>query len=78
MILKDRDLKNYIMYKNFHSWRRKLRLQSLVNIPRKEIELGKEFDDFSHILEQEIQIRWKLVSSTRRQNLNSVKKILAN
>ena len=66
------------MYENSHSWRRKLRLQALVDIARKEIESGKEFDDFSNMLEQEMQIRWRLVPSTRKQYLDTLKKILTN
>jgi hypothetical protein len=76
--LKDHKDKNNNMYENSHSWRRKLRLQTLVDIARKEMVSGKEFDDFSHILEQEMQIRWKLVPSTRKQYLDTLKKILAN
>ena len=45
------------MYDNPASWRRKLRVQSLVKIARKELEYGKEFDEFSGILEQEMKIK---------------------
>ena len=78
MTLKDHKDKNNNVYENSHSWRRKLRLQTLVDIARKEIESGKEFDDFSHMLEHEMHIRWKLVPSTRKQYLNTLKKILVN
>ena len=66
------------MYDNPASWRRKLRVQSLVKIARKELEYGKEFDEFSGILEQEMKIKWKLVSSTRKQYLVMVKNVLEN
>ncbi len=66
------------MYNHPSAWRRKLRLQELVDIARKELKSGKEFDEFSHILEQEMQIRWKLVPSTRKQYLETVKKVLDN
>ena len=59
-------------------WRRNLRIQSLVKIARKELESGKEFDEFSDILEQEMKIKWKLVPSTRKQYLVIVKKVLEN
>ena len=59
-------------------WRRKLRVQYLVKIARKELESGKEFDEFSDMLEQEMKIKWKLVPSTRKQYLVTVKKVLDN
>ena len=66
------------MYENSHSWRRRLRIQTLVTIATNEMESGKDFDDFSLKLEQEMQVRWKLVASTRKQYLHTVKKVLAN
>lgn len=66
------------MYENSHSWRRRLRIQTLVAIATNEMESGKDFDDFSPKLEQEMQIRWKLVASTRKQYLHTVKKVLTN
>ncbi len=66
------------MYDNPASWRRKLRIRSLVEIARKELESGKEFDEFSGILEQEMKIKWKLVPSTRKQYLVTVKNVLEN
>ena len=66
------------MYEHPGACRRKLRLQALVDIARKEIESGKEFDDFSPILEQEMQTRWRLVSTTRKQYLDTIKKVLEN
>ena len=66
------------MYENSHSWRRKLRVQSLVEIARKELDSGKEFTEILDKLEQEMQIRWKLVPGTRKQYLDTIKKVLEN
>ena len=66
------------MYENSHSWRRRLRLKTLVDIARQELEAGKEFNEFSQKLEQEMQSRWKLVPTTRRQYLDTIKKVLDN
>ena len=78
MKLKDHKFKSSAMYENSHSWRRKLRIQRLVDIARKEIESGKDFSEFSTRLEQEMQIRWKLVKGTRKAYLDTVKKVLEN
>ena len=78
MTLKDHKLKNDTMYENSHYWRKKLRLQSLVDIARTEIESGKNFEDFSHMLEQEMKTRWRLVRNTRKQYLGTLRKILDN
>ena len=66
------------MYENSHTWRRKLRIQTLVVIARKEMQQGKNFDEFSLRLEQEMKVRWRLVESTRRHYLVTVKKVLDN
>lgn len=55
-----------------------MRIQTLVDIAKKEIESGSEFDEFSLKLEKEMQIRWKLVRGTRKQYLETVKKVLSN
>ena len=78
MILKDQQNINVNMYDNPATWRRKLRVQSLVGIARNELESGKEFDEFSDILEQEMKIKWKLVPSTRKLYLVTVKRVLDN
>ena len=57
------------MYEDSHSWRRKLRMQSLVEIARKEMDAGKTFDEISDQLEQEMQTRWKLVVGTKSNTL---------
>ena len=66
------------MYDHPATWRRKLRLQELVNISRIELESGKTFDEFSDKLDKEMQSRWKLVPSTRKLYLNYVKRVLDN
>ena len=66
------------MYDNPATWRRKLRVQSLVEIARTQLESGKSFDEFSDILEQEMITKWKLVQSTRKLYLITVKRVLDN
>ena len=66
------------MYEHPSVWRRKIRLQILVDIAKEELESGKEFDEFSEKLEQEMRSRWKLVYTTRKQYLDIIKKILDN
>jgi len=78
VILKDHENKNDNMYEYSQSWRRRLRLQFLVEIARIELKSGKEFDEFSQKLDQEMQIRWRLVPSTRKQYLNTVRKVISN
>ena len=60
------------------TWRKKLRLQELIDIKKKELESGMEINQIYEILDEEMQTRWKLVSYTRKQYLDSIKKILAN
>ncbi len=60
------------------TWRKKLRLQKLLDVAKKELESGTEISQIYEILDEEIQTRWNLVSYTRKQYLNSIKKILAN
>ena len=64
------------MYEHPALWRKKIRLQILADIANDELKSGKEFEEFKGILEQEMQQRWNLVSSTRQQYLEVVKKIL--
>ncbi len=61
-----------------HTWRKKLRLQELMVIAKREIDSGEEIDLIYEILEDEMQTRWRFVSSTRRQYLDDIKRILAN
>ena len=66
------------MAEHVQTWRKKLRLQELVDIARQELELGKEITQVYEILDQQMQERWNLVSSTRKQYLENINKILTN
>ena len=60
------------------TWRKKLRLQELVDIAKNELESGKEISKICEILDKEMSFRWKLVNSTKKLYLEEVKKILVN
>ena len=60
------------------TWRKKLRLQELVNIAKNELESGTEISKIYEILEKSMSFRWKLVNSTRKLYLEDIKKILVN
>ena len=66
------------MYENSHSWRKRLRLQLLVELARKELASGRNLDDLFLVLEQEMQVRWRLAATTRRQYLIIISKVLSN
>jgi len=66
------------MAEHVKTWRKKLRLQELVGIAKKELESGKEITLVYEILEEEMQSRWRFVDSTKQQYLDVIKKILAN
>ena len=66
------------MAEHVQTWRKKLRLQELVDIARQELELGKEITLVYEILDQQMQEQWNLVSSTRKQYLENINKILTN
>jgi len=66
------------MVDHIHAWRKKLRLQELMDITNQELESGKEITIIYEILDTQMQKRWNLVSSTRKQYLDDIKKILAN
>jgi len=66
------------MAEHVKTWRKKLRLQVLVGIAKKELESGKEITLVYEILEEEMQSRWRFVDSTKQQYLDVIKKILAN
>ena len=66
------------MYENSHSWRKRIRLQELVTIAEHELESGKIFEDITEKLEEEMKRRWKLVAGTRKQYLDTIKKVLDN
>ena len=61
-----------------HTWRKKLRLQELMVVAKRELDAGEEIDLVYQILEDEMQARWSFVSSTRKQYIDDIKKILAN
>ena len=61
-----------------HTWRKKLRLQELLVIAKREIDAGEEIDLVYEILEDEMQARWRFVGSTKRQYIDDIKRILAN
>ena len=60
------------------TWRKKLRLQELVDVAKNELESGTEISKIYEILDKAMSFRWKLVNSTRKLYLDDVKKILAN
>ena len=66
------------MVDHVHAWRKKLRLQELMDITNQELESGKEITVINEILDIQMQKRWNLVSTTRKQYLDDIKKILAN
>jgi len=61
-----------------HTWRKKLRLQELMIVAKREIDAGEEIDLVYQTLKDEMQARWRVVSSTRRQYIDDIKKLLAN
>ena len=61
-----------------HTWRKKLRLQELMIVAERELDAGEEIDLVYEILEDEMKTRWRFVSSTRRQYLEDIKKIMEN
>ena len=75
IVLKD---KIYNMSEYSQSWKRRLRLQILVNIAKKELESEKQFEVVSQKLDHEMQIRWKLTIPTRKQYLEIIKKAMEN
>ncbi len=66
------------MAEHVQTWKKKLRLQELVGIAKKELESGKEISLVYEILEEEMQSRWRFVDSTKKQYLDAIKKILTN
>ena len=66
------------MVEHIRAWRKKLRLKELMDITKQELESGKEITLINEILDIQMQKRWNLVSTTRKQYLDDIKKILAN
>ena len=61
-----------------HTWRKKLRLQELMIVAKRELDAGEEIDLVYEILEDEMKARWRFVESTRKQYLEDIKRILVN
>ena len=66
------------MAEHVQTWRKKLRLQELMDTAKQELESGKEISLVYEILDEQMQERWNLVSSTRKQYLENINKILTN
>ena len=66
------------MVEHVLAWRKKLRLQELLVITKQELESGKDLGLINEILDIQMQKRWNLVSTTRKQYLDDIKKILTN
>ena len=66
------------MVEHVLAWRKKLRLQELLIITKQELESGKDLGLINEILDIQMQKRWNLVSTTRKQYLDDIKKILTN
>ena len=60
------------------TWRRQLKLKSLIKIARCEIKAGKDINQVYQKLDKEMQVRWNFVSTTRRQYLIDISRILSN
>ena len=60
------------------TWRRHLKLKVLVKIAREEMEAGKDINKIYEKLDLEMQIRWNFVSTTRKQYLFDINRILSN
>ncbi len=66
------------MVEHVLAWRKKLRLQELLVITKQELESGTELGLINEILDIQMQKRWNLVSTTRKQYLDDITKILKN
>jgi len=66
------------MVEHVLAWRKKLRLQELLVITKQELESGKDLGLINEILDIQMQKRWNLVSTTRKQYLDDITKILRN
>lgn len=60
------------------TWRRKLRIEELVNIAKEKLESGTEVTIVYDLLDEIMVSKWRSIPSTRRQYLESVKKVLVN
>jgi len=66
------------MVEHVLAWRKKLRLHELLVIAKQELESGTELGLINEILDIQMQKRWNLVSTTRKQYLDDITKILRN
>ncbi|KAF6246456.1 hypothetical protein C6990_08065 [Nitrosopumilus sp. b3] len=60
------------------TWRRQLRIQELVNIAKEKLESGTEITLVYENLDAIMVSKWKSIPTTRKQYLDSVKKVLVN
>ncbi|MCV0411207.1 hypothetical protein [Nitrosopumilus sp.] len=60
------------------TWRRQLRIQELANIAREKLESGTEITQVYEILDEIMVSKWRSIPTTRKQYLDSVKKVLEN
>ncbi|AJW71432.1 hypothetical protein [Nitrosopumilus adriaticus] len=60
------------------TWRRKLRIEELANIAKEKLESGIEITIVYDLLDEIMVSKWRSIPSTRRQYLESVKKVLVN
>ena len=60
------------------TWKRKLRLKELVDIAQNELKSDKNIEKILEELDVEMQLRWNLVLTTRKQYLRDIHKILTN
>ena len=66
------------MSEHVQTWKKKLRLQELMDIAKNELDSGKEIESVYEILEKVMEERWRFVTSTKKQYIMDIKKILAN
>lgn len=60
------------------TWRKKIKLQELLEIVKQELDKGTDINSICKILDNEMQVRWRFVNTTRKQYIEDIKKILAN
>ena len=60
------------------TWRRKLRIQELADIAKEKLESGTEISQVYEILDEIMVSKWKSIPTTRKQYLDSVKRVLEN
>ena len=60
------------------TWRRQLKLKALIKIAKNELDAGKDTNQVYQKLDKEMQVRWNFVSTTRRQYLIDISRILSN